>query len=985
MRGGDTWEFGRFVADAREQQLRCEGRAVPLTARTFALLSTLLARPGQLFTKAELFDTVWSGRVVTDAALSRCIHELRAALGDDAASPTYVATVHGIGFRFIAPVSAGPQAPRSPLAAEQRLVGRDAELMRLDHALAETRAGRRQLVFISGEAGIGKTALVESFLARQAGTQDAPWVAQGRCIESYGTGEAFLPLFEVLEQLARHAGAEPFRTVLGRYAPAWLAQLPWLARDAAGASSAFAADDATPQRMLREIAHALEVLAAQRPLVLWLEDLHWSDPSSLAVLSFLAGRRDAARLLLIGTYRPDGAQLPASPLQSLALRLAQRGQARTIALGALDEGAMKRLLARRLGRNDASPALIDELGAFLHRRSEGHALFAVTLVEDLIQRGTLRREGDRWVLRDNVATLIDHMPDSLRLLVHEQCERLTKNDRRLLEAAAVSGAEFSAATVAAALGADAAEVEDRFADLAQQGRFIRAHPIAVSWPDGTVAASFGFLHALYWQGIHDRVPHGRRIEWQRRIGVRQEQAYGARCGSIAAELAMRFEAARDLDRSVRYLQLAGASALARCAYPECIALLRRGIELVPQLPEARRPRQELDLLLPLGAALMATKGYADDEVDGTYARARALCLVCANPGDLERTLRGQWNVAFIRADLAGARALAEQLLEHAQASRDDDLALDARIKLGQNLLHQGELAAARRQLEQSLMLSADGHPARLRSAPRVAIYLAWALWYAGLGTQAVQRAEQALILAADAGSPHSSAFAHGYGMILHVLRGDLARALELAPQLTSIIAEHGLLYWRLVNEFVRGMIAARQGDPELGRTVMRRATEAMRATGAKVGVPYLLCLLAETELARGNVAEARLALGDAAALVATTGNALYSAEAARLEGDLALLEPAGPAGRERAEAHYRRAIGLAREQGARAFELRAATSLARLFAAEGKPRRAAELLGPAHAAFTEGFDSVDWLRAKALLKELSTSAPAPSTSSRGAG
>jgi len=121
MRGGDTWEFGRFFADAREQQLRCEGRAVPLTARTFALLSTLLARPGQLFTKAELFDTVWSGRVVTDAALSRCIHELRAALGDDAASPTYVATVHGIGFRFIAPVSAGPQAPRSPLAGRRLL------------------------------------------------------------------------------------------------------------------------------------------------------------------------------------------------------------------------------------------------------------------------------------------------------------------------------------------------------------------------------------------------------------------------------------------------------------------------------------------------------------------------------------------------------------------------------------------------------------------------------------------------------------------------------------------------------------------------------------------------------------------------------------------------------------------------------------------------------------------------------------------------
>jgi adenylate cyclase len=300
----------------------------------------------------------------------------------------------------------------------------------------------------------------------------------------------------------------------------------------------------------------------------------------------------------------------------------------------------------------------------------------------------------------------------------------------------------------------------------------------VSWPDGTVAASFGFLHALYCQGILERVPHARRIEWQRRIGLRQEQAYGDQGAAIAAELAMRFEAARDLERSVRYLQLAGVGALTRCAYPESIALLRRALELVPKLPASQRSRLELDVLLPLGVALMAVKGYAHDDVEHTYARARSLCLLCARPGDLERVLRGQWNVAFVRADLAAAQAIADQLLSHAESEGDETLALDAHTKLGQGFLHLGELAAARRHLERALELCADGQAAGLRAAPRVAIYLSWALWHAGLGTQARQRADEALVLSRDAGSPHSSAFALGYGMILYVLCGELTRALE---------------------------------------------------------------------------------------------------------------------------------------------------------------------------------------------------------------
>lgn len=176
-----------------------------------------------------------------------------------------------------------------------------------------------------------------------------------------------------------------------------------------------------------------------------------------------------------------------------------------LALALLDVGAVKRYLELRF--SDAARVPVDELGAFIHRRTDGNALFTVAMVDDLVRRHELTQEHGAWTLKAGIAELGDALPDSLRHLVHDQIERLSESDRRLVEAAAVAGADFSAAAVAAALQADPAEIEDRCARLAQQARFLRPHA-AATWPDGTVAAGFGFLHALYWQGIYERVPQG---------------------------------------------------------------------------------------------------------------------------------------------------------------------------------------------------------------------------------------------------------------------------------------------------------------------------------------------------------------------------------------------------------------------------------------------------------------------------------------------
>jgi predicted ATPase len=745
------------------------------------------------------------------------------------------------------------------------------------------------------------------------------------CVDQYGNSEAYLPILEALESLARQLEPAVVREVLARYAPAWLALLPWLAQDA---DAAAAPADTTAQRMLREIAQALEVLAAQRPIVLWLEDLHWSDPSSLAMVSFLAGRRDPARLLVIASYRPADAAAGSSPLQGLVLQLQQRGQARQLALDPLDAAAVADYL--RLRFTDAGALPVDALAAFVRGRTGGNALFTVAVVDDLVRRGTLVRTEGAWTVSCPVADISRGLPDDLRQLLHAQIEALAEADRRLVEAAAVAGADFPAAALAAALQADIGDIEERCNRLVMQGRFLQARATAV-WPDGTHSATFAFQHALYWQGTYERVPQSRRADWNRRVGLRLEQAWAGQTAGIATELAMRFEAAHDLKRCLRYLQQAGSQALARCAYPESVELLHHALSLLPELPAADRPGHELELLLPLGAALMAALGYAAQEVATTYQRALALCEQLGRPGERARVLRGLWNVAFLRADLDHALQLADTLRTQAAATGDGRMAADAHAKLGQTCIHRGDLADAQAHLEAALAAatgSDDG--TALREAPRVAIYLSWVYWYQGQPAQALRQAAQARALAQQVANPHSTAFALGYASQLHYFCGQGAEERQLATQLRQLSTEHGLAFWRSLADFTLGRCTAREGAADEGTAAMRQAISDMRAAGGRVGVPYLLCALAEAYLAAGKTQAAMQVLAEADALVRASGNALYAAEGLRLQGEVALAIGHQPAQVAEARRCFSAAVELARHQGALALEQRAANSLAAL-------------------------------------------------------
>src|SRR5437667_4954882 len=321
-----------------------------LTPKAFAVLRYLLDHPGRVVTKEELLREGWPDTVVSEWVLTTCIRKIRQALGEEAGTPQYIATVHRRGYRLIGPVqslesrvqSQNSQPVPSPQHPAPNLVGREAEIMQLHRWLEKALSGERQLVFVTGEPGIGKTTVVDAFLQSLAsrvqrleseqvqgpqstgysykerqgatftvqGAEPTPnprpltpslWIGHGQCIEHYGAGEAYLPVLEALGRLCREPGGEHLLELLGQQAPTWLVQMPALLSTAELEALQRKVLGATRERMLRELAEAVEVLTVERPLVLWLEDLHWSDYSTLDWLAYVARRREPARLLVLGT------------------------------------------------------------------------------------------------------------------------------------------------------------------------------------------------------------------------------------------------------------------------------------------------------------------------------------------------------------------------------------------------------------------------------------------------------------------------------------------------------------------------------------------------------------------------------------------------------------------------------------------------------------------------------------------------------------
>lgn len=961
--------------DLRNEWACLGDRRVELTPREFAVLRMLVERAGQLVTKEALLAAVWSDAVVSEAALTSCIRDLRRALADCSRAPRYIETVHRRGFRFIARVAestpvVAPSDPRHGVAARRpTLVGRAAELARLRGHYEAAAAGQRQVVFVTGEAGIGKTALVEAFLGELgAGVR----VGRGQCIEQFGAGEAYLPVLDALARLGRAAGGEALVATLERHAPAWLAHLPGLLGDDALAAVQRRADATTRDRTLRELIEAFDVLAAETPLVLVLEDLHWSDSATIELLAMLARRSEFARLLILGTYRPADAVATAHPLRAAAQELRVHGRCAEVALDFLDEGAIGDYLAGRF----AGASFPSRFAGVLHANTSGNPLFLVNVIDDLVERGQLREDGGRWALTVSPESVASTVPRTLWEMVERQIERLAPPEREVLTAASVAGSEFSAAVLHGEPSEPRA-AEESCESLARQGRFLRAAGVA-EWPDGTVAARYAFIHALYRNVLYERIPIGHRVDLHRRLGARLERAHGTRAAEIAGELAMHFEQGRDLERAVRFRRAAADAALRRHAHCEAADHAGRALELLAALPESPAAiEQELSLQMIRGAALISM-GWAAPEVGRTYARASELCARVGLAPQCFPVLIGLFGFSITRADVTGARALAGQMREMAAKADDAALQLWAHTAAGMVGFFEGEISGALDQMERA---SAIYDPARHSPSwlpaywggqdvgVNLAVHTAWMHWIRGFADRAAAGMGDALARARTLEHPYSLAFACHFAASFHECRGevDAVRALEQEPIVCSTSPDLAML--ATLRAVHRGWLRCQEGAGQAGVDEIRSGIAAYRGTGSEFGVPTYLALLAEACGRAGRPADGLAALADARDAAERGGAHYWDAELRRLEGTLRLQARPGHADAE-AEACFRAAIGIARRQGARLLELRATTDLGRLWQRRGRAREAARSLSAALSGLVEGHGTRDLREARALCESL---------------
>lgn len=543
--------------------------------KTSAVLQYLIRNSDRVITKQELRHAIWPDTHVSPALLKTYIRELRSLLRDDPDRPAFIKTIGRQGYEWIGDIreiKGGEERARtSPV-----LAGRSEELAYLHQRLKTALSGKRQVAFVSGEAGIGKTALIEAFLAQEANGPNVQ-IGRGQCIQHYGSAEAYLPLLEALTRLCHGPGGPGLVAILERHAPAWLVQMPAVLRASQRDTLQTAASTSTRERMLRELAEALEIETAERPIVLWLEDLQWSDNATLDWLAFAARRQEPARLMVIGTYRPVDMIVRSHPLKAIKQELQLHGYCEDLPLSFLPVSAVTEYLETRFGKQIGLP--LQKIARVVHQRTEGNALFMINIVDYAIAHGAITKSPHGWRLVAPIEDLANAVPANLRELIEQELEGLTPAELEELEAASVAGQTFSAALVASAVGATIETVEQHCAEWARCAFFLRASG-AMEWPDGTVAGGFALLHALYQQVLYERVPAGRRVRLHKRIAESLESAYGARASEIAAELADHFERGRVLGSALRYLWHAAKNAGRRYAPHEMVKLLRKALELL---------------------------------------------------------------------------------------------------------------------------------------------------------------------------------------------------------------------------------------------------------------------------------------------------------------------------------------------------------------------------------------------------------------------
>ncbi len=848
------------------------------------------------------------------------------------------------------------------------LVGRDEEIGLLLRRWEQSKESQGQVVLISGEAGLGKSSLVEGLRAhvRQEGYTRIVF----RC-SPYTTNSMLHP---VIEHVQRVLGWQ-------REAPTAETKLTKLEQMLAGTGRPLAesvpliaallslplpegrypALTLTPEQQREQtqdllVAWMLEEAERQPMLIVW-EDLHWADPSTLQVLGLFIEQTQTVSMLNVLVFRPEFT--PPWPSGSHLTPLT---------LNRLERGHIEVLVKRLAGGKDLPAEVAEHIVA----KTDGVPLYVEELTKMLLESDLLEEETEFYVLTGLLsdATIPATLQDSLMA-------RLDRSPtvKEVAQLGAVLGREFAYEMLQALMIVEEPTLQDGLGQLVgtemlyQRGRIPRSKYI--------------FRHVL----IRDAAYQSLLRRTRQRVHQQVAQLFEARFPEVVATqpelVAHHYTEAGLVEQAIGYWHRAGERAVEQSAHVEAIAHFTTGLELLRALPDTtERWQHELTLQLSLGGSLHITKGQAAPEVEHAYSRAHALCQLLEDTPQLFPALFGLFRFYDGRAQLQTSRALGEQLLSVAQQTQDLQLLMIAHYALGRTRLILGDFGPARTHFEESLAF----YDPQQRDSPVIGIALrdlepacqahaAVALWFLGYPDQAMTGVRDALSQAQTLAIPFRLAHALTWTAILHLYRREGPATQTRAEEAIALADEQGFTWSSAQGRFCRSWALTEQGLGVEGVAQMRQSLTAWRATGAEVGVTLVLTKLAEACGQVGQAEEGLTVLSEARALVDKTKEGWWEAELHRLRGELLLSLSVD--NRVEAAACFQQALNIARHQHAKSWELRAATSLARLWQQQRKHQEAHELLAPVYGWFTEGFDTADLIEAKHLLDELSEEVRTP--------
>ncbi|WP_077003049.1 AAA family ATPase [Variovorax sp. KK3] len=953
--------FDRFELAEAEARLSRDGRPVALAPKAFGVLCALVRRAPELVTKDQLLDEVWGHLHVSESVLKTTVSDLRTQLGCDARQPRCIETVARRGYRFIAalapvapatvtsPTTAGTQPAAGPADADATapLVGRAEALRELHAAWCRASAGQRQVFWIAGEAGVGKTTLIDGFMASLSGAA----CAQGQCVEQFGAGEPYLPVLEALGSACRN---DPALVALMRsVAPTWLLQMPWLCTDAEREALRRDLAGSSQHRMLRELGELLDRHTETRPLLLVTEDLHWSDDASLRLLDHIARRRGPARLMWLASFRLAEVIAEDHPLKGLRHELRLHRLCHEIVLDPFSEHEVADYIERRLPGATLPEALVKQL----HAHTDGLPLFVVNVIDDLVSQDALGAMPAAAALP---------VPEDLAGVIEKRIERLPADQCRLLEAASVCGVEFRTDTLADALARDPAWVAGCCEAIVQRQQWL-GRPAVARRADGVVEARHAFRHALYRHVFYQRVGAIARAQMHGRIAASMVRGRAAGLAVAAAELATHFERSHDVVAALRHYVDAAESALQHFAPTEAMSLTAHALTLLPQCADAKeRDELEMALLGPRGVAATQLMGVTAPPVVAVYERIQALCGQI--PSQISRALEmGLGWVMYARGDYAGARSQAARVEALAAEREDPVLEAAACNLLGATQCLQGELAAGLERLQHGLAVFAR-FAERVSYVPfvvdlGVAMHarLSVALMFVGRVDQARLEARAAEARAAAVGQPFAKMLAMAFDGSLEMQLERPGRVLEIADALLKAAEDNAFPEGGVPGRWMRGWALAQTGEVEQGHALMVEAFAMQTARGRVGGGSTAILGHASAALVQaGRLAEARVQLDEAFDLARRIGETTYRPELLMVEARLAL-------------AHGEREAGLAamrsaaREALAQQSLWLALTAQVALCEQAGTTADDRDALSRLFATLQEGHDTALAGRARALL------------------